>query len=87
MEIKQTFEGITFTDDYGIISFNNEREVMSALRAGYYKRNVENKDDTLDVMRYINNDILTTQKYCEAFKSSHLYRHDIQKVIFNRKAT
>lgn len=87
MEIKRTFEGITFTDDYGTVSFNNEREVMAALREGYCKRNIEKKDDTLDVMRYVYNDILTTQKYCETFKSPHLYRYDIQKVIFNEPAT
>ena len=87
MEIKRTFEGITFTDDYGTVSFNNEREVMSALREGCHKRNIENKDDILDAMRYVYNDILTTQKYCETFKSPRLYRDAIQKVIFNEPAT
>ena len=87
MEIKHTFEGIAFTDGYGTVLFNNEKEVMSALRKGYCKRNIENEDDTLDAMRYLYNDILTTQKYCETFKSPHLYRYAIQKVIFNEPAT
>lgn len=41
-------------------------------------------DDSIDALRYANNDILTTQKYWHFFNYNDM---KIQKVIFNRPAT
>ena len=84
MEIKHTFEGIAFTDDYGTVSFNNEREVMSALREGCHKRNIENKDDILDTMRYVYNDILSYVFFVEYFVGGAHPNHFIFTINYDK---
>lgn len=89
MKIMQNCDGITFSDEYGHLVFENEREVMAALRAGYDKRNIETygldtgNDDVVDAMRYCYNDVLSAHDYVSSINDPN----GIDKVIFNDPAT
>lgn len=93
MEIRHDYDGITFSDDWGQLTFKNEEELMNSLGCAkaivdsnktiYMTANPigRSSEDAIDAMMYAYNDILTTQHHIASLPTT------IQRVIFDGPAT